>query len=268
MSKNSFNDIATLTTLGRKVSDAYPDKLFAFISGSLVEGFGNASSDLDVFIVTKDDSRDLPAQGSATRFRFEDYAIDVDFQDRRRIDTEVWQLSKIMNAVSSIANCGLDTWVAASTLDEKVIDLAHRIRIGVPVAGDEEFAATKSGFDWERLRRILCHRFLNDYNAQAEDAAGAIKANDFGSALIMSRIVLGSALDALLAAHGMTNPKPKWRYRKLLAHNDQKLLKRYLEIEVEPDDNPAGILSRARDRVRFATEIAGSAQLVLLGEDG
>jgi predicted nucleotidyltransferase len=268
LNENRPGGISELTVLGQKVASAYPEKLFAFISGSLVEGFGNGNSDLDVFVIVADGLPRPALNALATRFEADDYAIDIDFQDDLRTDTEIWEISKLMDAGKSISGCGLEDWATAAILDEKIIDLAHRIRIGVAVAGDDEFAAAQSAFDWERFHRVLCHRFLHDYNAQAEDAIGAIRADDFGSALIMSRIALGSGVDAMLASRGVTNPKAKWRYRKLLALDDRSLLERYLAAELEPDDEPSGILSRARDRVRLATELAEAAQLSLLGRTG
>jgi hypothetical protein len=104
-----------------------------------------------------------------------------------------------------------------------------------------------------RLRRE------SDYAGHAEDAAGAIQAEDAATALLTSRRALGSAMDCLIAALGHTNSKEKWRYRKLADLGRDDLIERCLRLECDADTSPQAILAGARRRLVAAQGLVTEA---------
>lgn len=241
--------------IGREVAGRYPAVAVAFVSGSLIEGFGNDTSDLDVFVLT-DGSPAAALPATLARFDQSGATIDLDYAGDVRTDTEVWPLAEVKQVAAQIEAVDPTDWRAAVALDRVRLDLAHRIRVGVAVAGAPGFLALQGLFDWDRLARVLAQRFLQDYNEFAEDASGAVHAGDHITAMLNSRAALGAAVDAVLAGRGATNGKPKWRHRKLVAYDDDTLTTRYLAAELEPSPEPGAVLDRARARLRLASELA------------
>jgi hypothetical protein len=241
--------------IGREVAGRYPQVAVAFVSGSLIEGFGNDTSDLDVFVLTEGPpAASRPAV--LARFDQSGATIDLDYAGDVRTDTEIWPLTEVKQVAAQLDTVDPTDWRAAVALDRVRLDLAHRIRVGVAVAGEPGFLALQGLFDWDRLARILAQRFLQDYNEFAEDASGAVHAGDHITAMLNSRAALGAAVDAVLAGRGATNGKSKWRHRKLMAYDDGTLATRYLAAELEPSPEPEAVLGRSRARLRLASELA------------
>ena len=227
-----------------------------YIAGSLIEGHGNAESDLDVFVVTGATA----GSGEGATYTFGDATVLVDYvDDSVRCDTELWSRRAIADCAERIAACGADDLRAVTALDDRDLQFAHRLRTAVPVENEAVLAELQALFDWTHLSRVLRNWFIVDYNGWAEDAIGAVNAGDAGTAMLTSRLALGAAVDALLAAHGQTNNKPKWRFRKLERHGDRQLLDDYLRLEVDASPAPEDLLAQARQRLRKAALLAGKA---------
>lgn len=250
----AIRDTDRYIELGRQVAAYYSPIVCAFVSGSLIEGIGNARSDLDVFVVTP--HGDVESAVDAVPFTFGEARIDISYAEDIRVDTEVWTIHSIRVAAKQLREVPLDDRAAMTSMDERRLQLAHRIRIGVPTVHDEMFRSIQGLFDYARLAFVLCNRFLADYLNDAEDAAGAIGAGDGGTALLTSRAALGSVVDAYLAAHGETNAKPKWRVPKLRRHGDDALLTSYLSHEAQTGIDDDALLGAAKRRLRAANQLA------------
>jgi predicted nucleotidyltransferase len=66
----------------RRVCATYPEFECAFLSGSLLEGFGNASSDLDLYVVQEDERRG--SRDAHQSYQQEDSAIDLHVDEEIR----------------------------------------------------------------------------------------------------------------------------------------------------------------------------------------
>jgi hypothetical protein len=252
--------------IGRAIVRRHPDARVGYISGSIVEGFGTPRSDLDVFLLTADS-----ADGTAGPARPEDepvavyhadgYRIELDYAEDIPTDTEIWPIDVLAGLPDELAGIDLDDWGAAGAVPDAKLNLAHRLRIGLPVLGHDRFEALRERFDWDRLARILRNRWLASYNNLADDAIGAIEAGDAMSAVLASRQALGAAVDALTAARGHTNPKEKWRWRKLLALGLDDAATSYRTAELDPVTDDAGLLSQSRARLRLAAAFVLQATL-------
>jgi hypothetical protein len=253
---------AQLTEVAQTVASRYADAHCAFLSGSLVEGIGNATSDVDVFVMHTR-GQTVPSSATGLDVRIDKALVNIDYTDRFRVDTEHWQVADALAVARTIGDCDPTDDVAAGGIPEHQLQLAHRIRVGMPVLREAEFAELQAAFDWSRLSRVLALRFLSGYSDSAEDGAGAVRAGDTGTAMLASRQALGAAVDALLAAHGSTNNKQKWRFAKLRQLGDADLLARYLAAELEPSSDEAQILQTAKSRLRTAAALAQTVSTLL-----
>ncbi|MBO3747358.1 hypothetical protein J5X84_14875 [Streptosporangiaceae bacterium NEAU-GS5] len=240
---------------GRAVAGRYAPGGLVFISGSLVEGIGNVTSDLDVFVV-----HDGPGEGGVD---MGDYSIEIDYTDDVRVDIEIRSADQLTKVVKVIGDCPPDDSAAAATIAFEHLKLAHNVRTALPVTGHARLAELQAAFDWEKLARLLAVRFLGEYNASAEDAVGVIQAGDGETALLNSRRALGCAVDACLAANGATNCEPKWRFAKLRALGDERLLETYRAGEL---DDGRDLLESSRRRLRLAGDVAQRAIRKLAGD--
>lgn len=251
--------------IGARVASQYGDALCAFTAGSIIEGFGNATSDLDLFVVGR--SEPGPSAWNAVgSFTFGEASIDVGYEeDDLRVDVELWSIHSIRSIADEISRTPL-TRSAAASLDERRLQTAHALRIGQSVKGENLFAELQESFDFRHLASLLALRFVGDYAGFAEDAVGAIQDDDGGTALLGSRAALGASVDAYLAAKGLTNPKTKWRFAKLRLMSEETLLSDYLRLECQPADDSVSLIALAKERLRFAGALADRAALLAVPE--
>jgi hypothetical protein len=249
-------DAADHLALARSIVSGYADVVTAYISGSLVEGYGTPTSDLDVFLITGGSTSAVAA--SAASFDLSDHSIAIDFADTISTDTEVWPLATVREMSAVLVYDGGE-WADALSVDDAWLTFAHRLRVGVPVQNEAVFRSLHGEFDWPSVALLLRDKNLAVYNNLADDAAGAIATGDPMTSLLVSRDALGTAMDAYLASRGATNPKAKWRWRKLLQLDEPELARRYREAETPVHADDDGILKSCRKRLRFANELAQRA---------
>ncbi|MFB8053506.1 PqqD family protein [Streptomyces rubiginosohelvolus] len=228
----------------------------AFLSGSLVEGLGNETSDLDVFVIV-DDKVAAPDAPAPTVIR--DVRMNADI----RVDAEVWTLPALTTLAQAIEGTDLGDPQQVISFSQRGAALAHRLRVGIALDHAEELEALRSAFDFDKLAQIQAFRFLLFYGNAAEDTTGAIAAGDYGTAQFTSRTALGHAADALLHAHGITTMSDKWRARRLQRHGDQRLIAGYHSALIDSSADPTAVLAAARDRLWYATTLAHLARTLL-----
>jgi len=248
-----------LQAVGRKAAARYPDAVTAYVAGSLVEGYGNTQSDLDLFVLFEGAP---PAADGGAAAAFDGagvYRVDLDYADGVRVDTECWPLPTVLDIARRLNDSSAEDWTRPVSLPEELFQLVHGIRIGLPVAAPEEFTRIQAAFDWDHVCLLRYIRHLALYTGTSEDAVGAVQAGDHATALLTSREALGAATDALLAASGSTNTKPKWRFTKLRGMGRDDLAEQILAAELDPDPDPAALLARAKDRLRLASDLTLAA---------
>jgi predicted nucleotidyltransferase len=228
----------------------------AFIAGSLVEGFGNATSDLDVFVI-----RETPVtESNGIWLEDQSYAIEIDFmedaEEQIRTDTESWHINTVKDVIATVNTTSLNDWTAAFTIPEPRLQLAHAIRIGEAVTEAQRFAEIASQFDWQRLSTLLRNRFLMLYDGFVEDCAGALQDGDRPTASQLSRWALGAAADAYLASRGLTNGKAKWRFAKLRSIQELELYQKLVDAEMAAGP----LLEASKSRLRMAADLSIRAQ--------
>lgn len=233
------------------------DPYTVFLSGSIIEGFGNAESDLDVFVVYPDE---LPTM--RTDFDRGSNTIAVEFTTDWRLDIESWSRPQVFQVAHSLNHCPPENQNACMNLQPFEIDLAHRFRIGIPILKEDHFQELLQAFDFQHISKIIMMRSLICYNSVAEDAAGAIASKQYGTALLTARQAVQFAIDAFLAASGETNAKEKWRFQKLERLQAEEQLKQYWTFETPHITSQEDVLSYAKSCLLFAQRTTIEAQKV------
>ncbi|MFB7785200.1 PqqD family peptide modification chaperone [Streptomyces vinaceus] len=241
-------DLARWRGIGAQIADEHQGVVTAFLSGSLVEGIGNSSSDLDLFIVVEDAPRSADSG--------EEFVGDVRVDDGLRVDAEIWPLDRVLEIARTIDACDLADPKAVMRFPQGWAAFAHRLRQGVPVEGAAELTEIRDAFDWSRLCGIQARRHLLCYNNAAEDVAGAIRQRDAGVALLTSRWALGAAADALLYSRGITTTSEKWRFSRIAECPQPGLLTDYAAYERDGDGD---LFARCEERLRYASRLAHEA---------
>ena len=177
-----------------------------FVCGSVVEGFGNEKSDLDLLLISA--REDLPLTSrDATLLMMGHCAIDLRVIRRAAAETLLKRFAGWVDEPRQPRNA------RAFTHDERLF--LHRLRTGEALAGTEDFRQLQNKVP---LTDLLRHRLdCAQYMASRiqVDLAGLRSAGDQYSMMFAAQELLGHTVDALLAGHNYSNPHLKWRVRQL-----------------------------------------------------
>lgn len=179
---------------------------FVYLSGSLVEGLGNAWSDIDVYVVSdlKPVGDSITAEGAA--------AVSNHLLESRRIDYEYWPPAYLDELATRLANLrpGQRVTGVLSLVDEVFL---HRLLIGLPLSNEGALARAQSRIRKDDFALYLSKKAIEATNGIFEDVGGMIESGDVEAGLFRCRDLLAAALDAFVHSRGQTNPNPKWRIK-------------------------------------------------------
>ncbi|HLF26425.1 MAG TPA: nucleotidyltransferase domain-containing protein [Anaerolineae bacterium] len=230
-----------------------------FLSGSVVEGYGNSESDLDVFVIYPEEMPPLQAA-----YTTDTNVILNEYTEHWRLDIECWPKWAVLSTAERISRCAPGNWNECRNLDLNDLYLAHRVRVGIPIEHEEGFRTLHATFDFQHISRVIMTKCLMGYMGIAEDAAGAIDSGQHGAALLMSRQAMQRAIDTLLAAHGDTSPKEKWRFFKLQKLGDANLFERYWVLETQGIQGREDVFEYAKSCLSFANQIVLRSQKMVV----
>lgn len=171
--------------------------------GSLVEGLGTTKSDLDLLLVTS---------------RHEALASDVVtlVVGKSVVDMRVLRWAALDDLVGRLRAWAELPWDVNHAVKFSIDDrtLLHRVRNGRLLEGDPALIAARAP-DHTELCRLKLHVARQASRTILVDMVGYRESGDHRSLAFGAQEVLGHAIDALVAAHGNSNPLLKWRARLL-----------------------------------------------------
>jgi hypothetical protein len=179
----------------------------AFISGSVLEGFGTDWSDLDAYLMTE---RELPEHRHNPMLTFQCGTAVVDL--------ELWNPARIRQLIEKSRGFAHDRVRDprdALGVSVAEVEMLHRLYTGVPLTGERRHASLREEIDPLVLSRLIFDRAVARISSAQIDLLGLLGGGDFRSSLVLSHTLLGFVADTLLASLGNTNPSDKWRLRKL-----------------------------------------------------
>jgi predicted nucleotidyltransferase len=180
-----------------------------YLSGSIVEGFANSSSDIDIFVI----SDRSPVGGSIIRKKH--FAISIYYIEAQRIDFEYWAPKHIMDIANRLRLTDVGREFVAEKLDLVEELFIHRLSIAVPLCNAEGLASWQSRFDFDKFRAYMVQQSIHRIDGALEDLSGMLDDADLETALFRARHVVELTVDAYCHHAGNTNGLPKWRSRIL-----------------------------------------------------
>lgn len=222
----------------------------AFLSGSLVAGFGHANSDVDVYIcfASRDDLERVRAASHVIREHQSGSPVAAFYVETVRWDVEFVLAEEIEGLIGRVEGLGS---VEKAPLSDPEIDLLYRISVGRAIAGAPLVAAWQQRIAHSPLTEALTSRYLDFADALLDDALGLLEVEDVHTAAYCARLGFEYATHALLAASGRICPSPKWRIAQLRSHPAGSItLDAYLEIVEMRDFDGRPWVEQVIDRTR------------------
>ncbi|MED1014677.1 hypothetical protein [Bacillus mycoides] len=215
------------------------DVLYVYVAGSLMEGFGNKTSDVDVYVIIDGDLPSIEDTKNQGRSLREDTHFINNFIDNGvRYDYEYWTLKDWDNLLFKLNNLNPADPNLVKTFSLNEYDLLHRLKYAKPIYNQQSFNELFSNINFENLAFYYASIKSEAYGNILEDIEGALFSQEEETAFIMSRLLLNEAVNGFLSMHGETNPSNKWIYKKLQRfsanYSDQNLIDDYMNLLIEP----------------------------------
>ena len=194
------------------------------LSGTLLEGFGNSYSDLDLYVI----GEHLPTQGPdvpASQVLREDgrvrrvnetlksssnVLLDIQYYTFQELET----LSRSLNALYHESRLG--TRIFRKTLHQDDEDLIHKLLTGTILQDASGSFDARKYFDPATFCFLKYRNEVGGYE-EFRDLIGSWMAGDLDTCLYNTRAYLVSQVTGMMFLAGSTNPRPKWFIRKLTA---------------------------------------------------
>lgn len=181
------------------------------LCGSIIEGFSNVGSDLDVYILTD----------NVNRSNFEFIEKKTYFGKEYHIlkhDTPINIIVVNMETVKFVIN-EINSSLAENRIDfteMKKIEFFHRLITAVPIYNMLPFEnLIRIKLDKKQFSKILGENRYKFSENRHDDAIGALESEDYLTAYLAARASLEAAMESLLYFKGHTNPKKKWLIKKI-----------------------------------------------------
>lgn len=237
-----------------KINEEYT----VYICGSILEGFGNEKSDIDIYVLLDELPDELKQEGRIKKNK--DNVIHNILFDNYRLDIEYWTIDKLRNLQKVLKHFELDGDTIELSEDE--IDFIHRIKYAVPLINAELFELLKQEIDFDKFNKSLLIKQINLYQNSVEDIEGCLESSDFYTAIMTSKLALDRSIDSLLCSKGETNPRVKWRLRKLIRAfgENSNTFKEYLSLQQIPQVKKNSVEEYVEKVLTFGSGLIISAQ--------
>lgn len=233
----------------------------AWLSGSLIEGLGNPSSDVDIFAVVPKLTDSMPATKKG-----QDHFVQVYFSNSRRIDFEYWSTEAIALLHDKLQNApiGDGTKNILDYFPEHEVEFIHRLHIGAPILGEADFSCLQRTFDRSRLIAYLIENKRIYVDDAFDDTVGLMREGHLLSAAYRARCTLDFSADILLYAYDISNHKEKHRYRLLLRlltpHPEiRPLFQTYLQLTAQLPNEFLSLQRHITDCLNFSERLVHCA---------
>lgn len=244
-----------------------------YLSGSILEGFGNASSDVDVFVICNglDEDRKLTFNKETEE---EEIAISTSqslihnfIVDDIRFDIEYWDIKDVHSLINKLNAINFSDDYHRTRLNNDEMDFIHRLKFGEPLFNKGNFKEILQNINFEKLSYIQAIIFSEQYSSFLEDIQGAMESEDLGTVYVLGDILLETSINQFLSINGETNPSRKWIYRKLKRlitenYEYECVLNNFLELKSYRFE-PNTITQHIYDLVSFTQTINDNVQFEL-----
>lgn len=236
----------------------------AFAGGSVVQGWGNEDSDIDIYLL----AYDLPRGYSLEEVhdtRFADGGIPVSSLNikGRKIDVEIWtvyQAEQVLGLVEMPESERSSS--ALEGLSYFELDFLEKLGHGLSVFGHGEVAAYKHRLVESAWTEMLLEQALILSDIYLEDAVGQLESSDLISSVLSAKLAFGHSVDAIAISSGLIGRSPKWRARRMnLA--DSRILSpdEYWQIETMQNYDPKNPAEWVRRVVSISRRVSATVEI-------
>jgi hypothetical protein len=229
------------------------------VVGSLAEGLGTPTSDIDLYMIVS----------AAGELAADEMALEV---DGILVDIQFKSLAACARQLAAAAEwAGGGQWaLAVSPFSESERNFLHRLLTGLYLVGSPDRIAPAELREAARrtLLRLKFETARHHARSLLVDAHGCFLGGDAVLAAAMAHAALHHSVDALTAALDETNINPKWRLRHLrrlaregrLTGEVAEALSRLMMSGTDPSDAESctAFAARAAGAVRALLAVAGS----------
>ncbi|MGN9167104.1 hypothetical protein DX902_09355 [Paenibacillus jamilae] len=229
-------------------------RTLVYLAGSVFEGFGNASSDIDVFVITdtmpKIDSLLSQTEGldpivlSVNQFIVHNFVHDSVRFDFTYLTNEFFN-----SLLAKLEHFEVRSEEYPISFNADELDLLHRLKYATFLTCPQEMVERLRMLPFRSLDLYIALSESTNYTNIIEDIQGAYQSGDYGTAFFRTRHLLDASMTAFLAVNGESNPRLKWLFRKLKRYvdctGDFDLLNNYLVYQNEAFDK-----NTVRDSIR------------------
>jgi predicted nucleotidyltransferase len=206
-----------LGTVGRQLGASGlvpPGCRGVYAAGSLVKGWGNSESDLDVVVLT---DGSMTAGTDAVQVGRGEDTIFVASTEAAGVhcDIEYWSESQVARLVSKVSREALRIPARERQFMIYEINFLDRLGYGVALFGHDRVRYWQEQVHRSAFRDMRAKYYLNESLHYMQDARGQHAAGDLPSATLSTRLAFECAVDALLARYGELGQNAKWRARKV-----------------------------------------------------
>lgn len=183
------------------------DGEFVFACGSLAEGLGNHTSDIDICYAYLD-GEGLSNNGAGAEVRIGPIICDI-------YSVSLAEMRGLIDLVNTLSAPDINLSLAAKSISDFNRRLVHRLAHSFTLFGESTHVTFRELLEEGSL---LYHKFnvANYYaNVLRLDMAGLRDESEWKSLAMVGQDLLGHTFDALLAGYGYSNPTPKWRTKLL-----------------------------------------------------
>ncbi len=187
-----------------------------FAAGSIVQGWGHAASDIDLYVVTAS-----PLAVDDTLEYFVRHVSTTDPEIRivlgefgaYRADIEVWTVAQIDEVIARFA-AGTPSQESPELMENEQ-DMLYRLAAGRPLSGAGWWQQRKEAIDQSRYGLWLGENHKLKAETYIEDVGGLLATGDGQTAALAGQLAVLEAVEAVLALYGDYSVNRKWLYRRL-----------------------------------------------------
>ena len=212
--------VATVDTLSiLAANDLLPaDRVAAFLTGSLVRGWGNATSDMDAYLVVREPWTRPAESTSRISGAPGEVPVAVFYEGDRRWDVEVWRDEQVDDLLHRVSWPEFEAGrTSRETLTRPDVAFIQRLSHAVAADGEEWVRRRVAEFEASAIRAIIATHALHQLDLLVEDVLGMLAIGDTASATLAARYAFAYAVEALLASEGEFHEQEKWRARRVAA---------------------------------------------------
>jgi hypothetical protein len=240
----------------------------AYVTGSILDGMGDASSDLDLYVLTTDEGfnrrQDTFADERKNQQLRREFGIIYIAAGDAEVDVECHRLSKfheLFDALEAIDPTDFDqlnkSFESLGRFERlEALELLHRFRIAKPFANEEAFAGLGTRFDVRKFFLWNTYHCLVQVGDIQKETRRSLRNEDYESAYLKLTRLFDVLIDAYLFSSGQSLDRWKWRLPKLRAGQRPDLLERYLDVQLVRSKYPHELRRFVEEHLEASSPIA------------